>query len=179
MKLFISSTSVIPEMIRLAPFPPGGTILSVGLSNAVQFTEAFVAKQIKDLYTAATVLLASRLHPSLQEADPEHSVTESWDHAIEVLNTIARMSESAQKCITALEIISEALTLTISDGPQSSHQRHYHKQSCDREPANLDMMQSGLGSLNGFNALPEYEFCGLALDLNDLSWLNCTLDQLG
>lgn len=176
MKLFISYTSVIPGMIRLAPFRPGGTILSVSLPNAAQFAEVSVAKQIKDLYTAATVLLASRLHPCLQEADSEYSVTESWNHAIEILKTIARMSESAQKCITALEIISEALTLAIGDGPQSSHRR---QQSCDREPANLNVMQGGIEGFNGFNAPPGYEFCGLTLDLNDLSWLNCTLDDLG
>lgn len=148
----------------------------MGLSNAAQSAEVSVAKQIKDLYTAATVLLASRLHPCLQEADSEYSVTESWNHAIEILKTIARMSASAQKCITALEIISEALTLTISDGPQSSHRR---QQSCDRESANLNMMQGGLESLNGFNAPAGDELCGLTLDLNDLSWLNCTLDDLG
>ncbi|BCS25325.1 fungal specific transcription factor domain-containing protein [Aspergillus puulaauensis] len=124
------------------------------------------------LYSAATVLLASRLHPRIHDSDSGYINAVSWSHVIQILEAIAPMSGSAQKCAIALEILSVTITLAIEDEPRPS-----------LAPDNSDCgRQLGLG-LNDSD-VPVHETAELGeagdltdindllLDMSDMSWLD-------
>ncbi len=119
-----------------------------------------------DIYTAATVLLAARLRPVIAESVPGHSVADSWAHAIEILKSFARLGQSAQRCVAALEILSAKIPLDSS--PPNTQQDGNSLNQSDETMANssmpvkdltLDDLQTGV------------DFDDIVFDLNDMSWL--------
>lgn len=131
----------------------------------------------QDLYTAATVLLASRLHPRLRDPDSGYIVAVSWSHAIETLNAIAPISESAQKCAIALEILSTTINLATEGEPQSSPQNSNPRQQPDAGLSGPDVALNGLAGFSEADDLPDFN--SLLLDLSDMSWLNSIPVHLG
>uniref|UniRef100_A0A8H7K500 Uncharacterized protein n=1 Tax=Bionectria ochroleuca TaxID=29856 RepID=A0A8H7K500_BIOOC len=58
------------------------------------------------IYTAATVLLAKRLQPLGKHHIPcADTQDDAWERAIQMLQAYSRVSQSAQRCIAALEIL--------------------------------------------------------------------------
>lgn len=114
------------------------------------------------MYTAATVLLAARLQPILN-TDINYSMSESWDHAIQVLHAFERLGQSAQRCVAALEILSAKVPKLDPAGntPSTEHEAGLEVNiSQDFEGANLSEYPDG------------FDFGGIEIDLSDMSWLN-------
>ncbi|RAH50362.1 transcription factor domain-containing protein [Aspergillus brunneoviolaceus CBS 621.78] len=122
------------------------------------------------VYTAATVLIAGRLCPAILEEVTEPAITESWDHALEILRRYHSYSTSARRCVAALEILYERV---VSEG-----------RSTDQElPAQA--VQTGSSMSNGFGDVSLGEgfnsglFDGIdLLDFQDMSWLNSVPSNL-
>lgn len=139
---------------------------------------------VKDVYTAATVLLASRLHPRLHDPDSEYVIAVSWSHAIEILSAIAPMSESAQKCAIALEILSTTITLATEGESQSGlPNNNSNGNNHTQQRPDVNLTSPGAAPNNGLVAFNEADdvpgFNDLLLDLSDMSWLNSIPAHLG
>lgn len=57
------------------------------------------------IYSAATVLIAAKLSPSILSEIPEHSVSQSWSRANEVLTSFQVFNPTVQRLVEALELI--------------------------------------------------------------------------
>lgn len=57
------------------------------------------------VYTAATVLVAARLSPSVLADVTEPAVSEAWDTAIKILNRYQAHTNLARRCVTALSLL--------------------------------------------------------------------------
>lgn len=62
-----------------------------------------------DVYLSATVLIAVRLQPALISEISEADIEKSWQRALEILRDCQSDSQSAQRCVAALEILYEKL----------------------------------------------------------------------
>ncbi|KAH8588230.1 fungal-specific transcription factor domain-containing protein [Bisporella sp. PMI_857] len=118
------------------------------------------------VYTAATCLLAARLRPVIQHDIAHYTVAQSWNDAIEILKSLECFGESAQRCVTALEILS-------SKFPMVSEASDQHL-----SPA-MPELSSGAGgsasdvdhvSFAGFGRRSDLSIFNF--DPNDMSWIN-------
>lgn len=118
-----------------------------------------------DVYTAATIIIASRLCPSILEEVTEDALTRSWDCALEILRKYQSYSTSARRCVAALEILYER---TVADPADD------RPQSQNAFPTANTMGDMSLGEginaslLDGFD-LPDFQ---------DMSWLNSVPSHL-
>ncbi|OJJ59166.1 hypothetical protein ASPSYDRAFT_89880 [Aspergillus sydowii CBS 593.65] len=117
------------------------------------------------VYTAATIIIASRLCPSILEEVTEDALTRSWDCALEILRKYQSYSTSARRCVAALEILYER---TVADSTDD------RPQSQNAFPTANTMGDMSLGEginaslLDGFD-LPDFQ---------DMSWLNSVPSHL-
>ncbi|KAK5065119.1 hypothetical protein LTR84_000955 [Exophiala bonariae] len=58
------------------------------------------------VYTAATVLVAARLSPSILAEITEQAVSDAWDKAINILSRYQAFTNLARRCATALSLLS-------------------------------------------------------------------------
>lgn len=70
------------------------------------------------VYTAATVLVAARLSPSILAEVTELAVSEAWDKAIHILSRYQAYTNLARRCATALSLLSNQV-LQQEHRPQS------------------------------------------------------------
>lgn len=119
-----------------------------------------------DIYTAAIVLLASRLRPSLETHEPKYSLVQSWSHAIEMLNWITPLSKSAQRSVVALEILAATISVT-ADGDLQHSMNNMNQLGSTQ---NVAAFQNLNGTFNEFYDMTSLN--GIILDPNDISWLN-------
>lgn len=150
------------------------------------------------VYSAATVLVAARLRSSILSEIPHDEILKSWDRAIQVLGRYNAYSALIDKLITALHLLSNAMSGRHSQQKQQPQRRDIHsKQASVRERE-----QRQQSSVNGFSGLNPNESEGLGdthvggvslasglswseaadvfemeelmldFDPNDLSWLN-------
>ncbi|KAL4746492.1 hypothetical protein BDW72DRAFT_210376 [Aspergillus terricola var. indicus] len=119
------------------------------------------------VYTAATVLVASRLCPSVLEEVTEAAITRSWNCALEILRKYQSYSTSARRCVAALEILYER---AISEAPAGD---------------NPPQSQSGLSMANTIGDMSLGEGMNASLlegfdlpDFQDMSWLNSVPSHL-
>lgn len=127
---------------------------------------------LPDLYSAATVLLAARLHPRLHDSDSRYTNAVSWSHVIQILDAIAPMSESAHKCAIALEILSTTITLAMDDESQTAlgpNNNNYERRP-DAALNNADVPAHGIASFCEAGDLTDIN--DLLLDMSDMSWLD-------
>lgn len=92
------------------------------------------------------------------------------------------MSESAQKCAVALEILSTTITLATEGESQSSFQNNNNNNNIQRP--NVNLSSPGAAHNNGlvpaFNEADDVRgFNDLLLDLSDMPWLNSIPAHLG
>lgn len=57
------------------------------------------------VYTSATVLLAARLRSFITAEITQHSLDQSWTHALEILRRYESCSTSAKRCVAVLEVL--------------------------------------------------------------------------
>ncbi|KAL4814443.1 fungal-specific transcription factor domain-containing protein [Aspergillus spinulosporus] len=119
------------------------------------------------VYTAATVLVASRLCPSVLEEVTEAAITRSWNCALEILRKYQSYSTSARRCVAALEILYER---AISEAPAGD---------------NPPQAQSGVSMANTIGDMSLGEGMNASLlegfdlpDFQDMSWLNSVPSHL-
>ncbi|KAF3398019.1 hypothetical protein F1880_006501 [Penicillium rolfsii] len=114
------------------------------------------------IYTAATVLIAARLSPTILADIPESSITRSWNFALEILRKYQSHSTSARRCVAALEILYEQV---VSEGPPPTDTGFGHDPTSNVANTLNDIpfgegMQSAI--MEGFE-FPDFQ---------DMSWLN-------
>jgi hypothetical protein len=90
------------------------------------------------------------------------SITESWQHAIQLLKSFERLGPSAQRCVAAMEILSAKLSKAHPSGESI-----------------LPSTQGDGGAEVGTATNVEEGYFGesaqyfnLVIDLSDMSWLN-------
>lgn len=82
---------------------------------------------MKDIYLAATVLLAARLSPIVLLGEiSKQEIQQSWNHALDILDRFQADNMSAKRCVAALNVLYQGLPGGIDthgqreDGPESS-----------------------------------------------------------
>lgn len=124
------------------------------------------------VYTAATVLLAERLRPVEHRSRSlaERSWKLQWDRAIELLNAYSRVGQSAQRCVTALGILSTK----IQGATLQSHHQGDEYEAWHAPDVSTSLVASGESV--GF-AVPDglafqSEFSHPDFNIDDMFWLN-------
>ncbi|KAH1551910.1 hypothetical protein KXX59_007630 [Aspergillus fumigatus] len=117
------------------------------------------------IYTAATVLLSERLRPEIAIGIENFSNAVSWQRAILVLNTYARVANSAKRCVAALEILSAKI-------PWAEHQPEYVHPGQHIASAGSDFLFGSDPNVGEIN------LNDIHLNLNDGFWLNSIPENL-
>jgi hypothetical protein len=137
-----------------------------------QLSWADQCKQV--IYTAATVLLAKRLQPLGKHHIPcADTQDDAWERAIQMLQAYSRVSQSAQRCIAALEILLAKVQnsgLNRSSEGGNMERRlpldEVHRASVLDEPTPLG---------RGEDVDASMDFGGLDFNIDDMFWLNAPL----
>lgn len=132
-----------------------------------------------DLNTAATVILAARLQPKVEDGVSDDLTDTSLARAVEILGMFKTYSQSAQRSLTALEVLSAKVRQHIL---RSSDRESEPLQELAGSGANGEQRLGPNVENNGFNeVLDEFDFSelpdgfdltGFNFNLNDMSWLN-------
>lgn len=121
------------------------------------------------VYTAATVLLAKRLRPESYDASlfEPWPIPTGWNQAIELLKAYARVGESAERCVAALEILASRIM------DKSGVEEDLNGQQSLEETQESIIVQNPAGELPGFRGPSiNFDFDGMDFDINDMFWLN-------
>lgn len=135
------------------------------------------------MYTAATVLLAERLLPSETSngMTPPSARETSWSHAIEILKAYSRISESAARCLAALEILSAKVPRDPHDVPSRGTE---YEQDAMVEMAIPDMTTTMMTDGTTDPARPydetsvPFDLGGFDFDIDDMMWLNSSAGEI-
>ena len=122
-----------------------------------------------DVYTAATVMIAIRLYPSVVDDLDENLLKESWACALQVLRTYQEYSRSAKRCLKTLEVLDEKIV-----GGSSAHEVNTAPIRIPRVDRGLDVDPT-LNSRAG-DALDSQDLRDLSaiFDVRDMAWLDLT-----
>ncbi|PYH42286.1 transcription factor domain-containing protein [Aspergillus saccharolyticus JOP 1030-1] len=132
------------------------------------------------IYTAATTLIASHLCPAIISEITSEAITNSWNHALEILRNYHRYSTSARRCVAALEILYERVVAHSSSGADDA------EQPGPSFPVAAPAASTGLGvALGETLGGPLGEESGLFEEVDfwdgqllDMSWLNSVPSHL-
>ncbi|RDW76781.1 transcription factor domain-containing protein [Aspergillus mulundensis] len=119
------------------------------------------------VYTAATVIIASRLCPPILEEVTEAVITRSWNYALEILRKYQSYSTSARRCVAALEILYER---AVTDAPIGDNQPQ--SQPGPLMANSIEDMSLGEGMNPGL--LDSFDLP----DFGDMSWLHSVPSHL-
>ncbi|OAA59953.1 Fungal specific transcription factor [Cordyceps fumosorosea ARSEF 2679] len=122
------------------------------------------------LFSASTVLIAAKLRPDVFPAD---DINESWEQAIHVFETLQHVSQSAQKCVTALRILSTKILSTIFGAPQpdpgtQDQSAMEHPRMNYDFPSNANIQKS----IDGFDFNLNFEDINFDVETENYAWLN-------
>lgn len=120
------------------------------------------------LFSASTVLIAAKLRP---DVFPTEEINQSWEQAIHVFETLKKVSQSAQKCVTALRILSSKILSTIFGNSNSGTEISQQQQPIQtpRMTYEFHPSQSNI-KLDGFDLnLDDINF---DIEAENYSWLN-------
>lgn len=129
------------------------------------------------IYSAATVLVAAKLCPSVLAEIPETSIARSWELAIEILECYQGFNGVIEKLVAALHLLFDVLPSHYSQSKEAAtsigqhhHQQHQHpayrEGDADAGAYTGDVQGPHVGA-----ALYNADF-DLLLDNYDLSWLH-------
>ncbi|KAJ5779911.1 hypothetical protein N7457_005071 [Penicillium paradoxum] len=119
------------------------------------------------VYTSATVLIAGRLCSTILAEVTESSLTQSWNHALEILRKYQTYSTSARRCVAALEILYEQVA---SEGLLPINHAPSHGTGTIASGSN----ELSFGEEMNAAILDTFEFP----DFQDMSWLNSVPNNL-
>ncbi|KAL4920044.1 fungal-specific transcription factor domain-containing protein [Aspergillus aurantiobrunneus] len=121
------------------------------------------------VYTAATVIVASRLCPTILEEISESALTRSWNCALEILRKYQSYSTSARRCVAALEILYERAAVSAASTTEQNQP----------QGEGVFPMQSSIGDMSLGEGLNAGLLEGFDLpDFQDMSWLNSVPSHL-
>ena len=162
------------------PLDPG----AVGSLAAWWFNVYFI-------YTAATVLLAARLRPTITAEVSDEAIIKSWNQAIEVLNRYEKFSASAGRMVATLQILFDKVPQRYMQQGGQAQQMQAQVQLSDQQsildagqqwptgttPWTQDRFKMAMDPATG---LPQDAAMGTSyfdkfdfnFDPNDVSWLN-------
>ncbi|OOQ82807.1 putative C6 transcription factor [Penicillium brasilianum] len=120
------------------------------------------------IYTAATVLIAGRLSPTILAEISEPSITRSWNCALEILRKYQSHSTSARRCVAALEILYEQV---VSEGQPPADTAPGHDLGSN---VGHNMNELPFGEVIHAAMMDGFEFP----DFQDMSWLNSVPSNL-
>ncbi|KAE8360842.1 fungal-specific transcription factor domain-containing protein [Aspergillus caelatus] len=120
------------------------------------------------VYTAATTILVERFLETRDSAENgESAASQTWHAAINVLRSYGALSDCARRCVAALEVLYNNLSLDNGENGTTSHPRDA---ASDRD--------SLLGLFNQLNQPEEMNGPGLLpLSFDDLIWLDSILES--
>ncbi|CAH0054585.1 unnamed protein product [Clonostachys solani] len=127
------------------------------------------------IYTAATVLLAKRLQPLGKHHIPCGSDTQddAWDRAIQMLQAYSRVSQSAERCIAALEIL---LTKVQNAGLNRSSERGNMETRLPLDEVHrISVLDESTPLGGGEDVNASVDFGGFDFNIDDMFWLNAPL----
>ncbi|CAG9961998.1 unnamed protein product [Clonostachys byssicola] len=128
------------------------------------------------IYTAATVLLAKRLRPFGKHNIPCRSgrQDDAWDRAMQMLQAYSRVSQSAQRCIAALEILL-AKVRNAGLNRSSEGTTMERRLPLDEEVHRISVPDESapLGRVDDVDA--SVDFGGFDFNIDDMFWLNAPL----
>lgn len=140
------------------------------------------------LYTSATVLVSTRLAPSIHNKIPEQAIETSWRKALDGLKSYSAFGEPIKRLIVTLNLLSDKIPLErqVHNGRQHEHpataagrtgQVYGSVQGAEQAVGNPSsapshIFDNALGSSNDTYATLDDSMDLLAnLDTNDMSWL--------
>ncbi|KAJ5100107.1 hypothetical protein N7532_007108 [Penicillium argentinense] len=145
-------------------------ISTANLRSTVTTLFSFVKElfSARDIYTAATVLIAGRLCPAILSEITESSIARSWNCALEILRKYQSYSTSARRCIAALEILYEQVVSESQDSTGSIH--------LSETPGHCQntLHDISFGENISTTMMEHFEFP----DFQDMSWLNSVPSNL-
>ncbi len=72
------------------------------------------------VYTAATALIPARMYAHIRDDIPKVSLLTSWDRALHILRRLCPLSNSARRCLAALELLNDKLAQDINTHAQAT-----------------------------------------------------------
>jgi len=180
--------TVAQDTIDLAYTRRSGDPTAVGPIAAWWYNVLFV-------YSAATVLVAGKLCPSILKEVSEKSISRSWHRAIEILDHYESFGPVIKQLVAAQHVLFNTLPEYYSQAkgsrPPENSSGHIEsdtfniselssRQIEQIEPNTYDNLNSKSGMGGGDNVMPsvglsnptfDYDF-DFVFDSNDLSWLN-------
>ncbi|ATY63501.1 Fungal specific transcription factor [Cordyceps militaris] len=122
------------------------------------------------LFSASTVLIAAKLRPDVFPAD---DINQSWEQAIHVFETLQHVSQSAQKCVTALRILSTKILSSIGGVPQPDTEPQ-EASAIDTPKISYDF-PSNAGAqkmMDGFDFNFNFDDINFDVEVENYAWLN-------
>ncbi|KAH7084102.1 fungal-specific transcription factor domain-containing protein [Paraphoma chrysanthemicola] len=101
--------------------------------NLVGMTEAWW-NNVLFIYSAATVLIAARLSPSIMSEIPEQSILQSWSRANDVLKAFQVFTPKIQRLVEALEIIHQIIPEQYCRSRLQTQQNEMHSEQSQTIP---------------------------------------------
>lgn len=139
------------------------------------------------IYSAATVLVAARLSPSILCEIPEDSILQSYSRAIDVLKSFQVFNPVIQRCVAALELIYRVIPdhyshsryqprqyeIDVEEPQDISFQSQFYRQEPSSQglpnaPPMCEQVMDGLVDCGEDDILDK----NLQFTVNDLSWLS-------
>ena len=122
------------------------------------------------LFSASTVLIAAKLRP---DVFPAEDINQSWEQAIHVFETLQHVSQSAQKCVTALRILSTKILSAIFGTPQPSLGAP-EQQAMDHAKISYDFPSNNNNQrvLDGFDLNLNFDDIDFDVEVENYAWLN-------
>ncbi|KAF2844119.1 hypothetical protein T440DRAFT_512370 [Plenodomus tracheiphilus IPT5] len=140
------------------------------------------------IYSAATVLVAARLSPSIMSEISEDSIMQSWSLAIEVLKSFQVFNPLIQRCISALELIHRVIPERYASSRHHTHEfviedEESHNMSFQSQFHGVGLSGQGLpyaaphAGEQGMEGLMDHRTDGLLdnsllFGMDDFSWLS-------
>ncbi|KAH8700820.1 fungal-specific transcription factor domain-containing protein [Talaromyces proteolyticus] len=122
------------------------------------------------IYTAATVMTATRLYPSVATDIDESLLTQSWNCALETLRAYQEYSRSAKRCLVTLEVLHEK----VVGGIQAQNEEATEPTKSSRLDPWLDVNSTQQLRPNDAPEIQDLGDLGTTFDIMDMAWLDST-----
>ncbi|KAH7071816.1 fungal-specific transcription factor domain-containing protein [Paraphoma chrysanthemicola] len=179
----------IAEQCSVACVKTAQEMIDIGYSecprnpNLVGMTEAWWHNTLF-IYSAATVLIAARLSPSILSEIPEQSILQSWSRANDVLKAFQIFTPKVQRLVEALELIYQIIPEQYCRSRLQTQQNDMHTEESRNVPTQPQQVLQGQDLLNAAQAADIQtmstlaEFSGdemvdsdLLFGINNFAWL--------
>lgn len=121
------------------------------------------------LFSASTVLIAAKLRP---DVFPAEEIDQSWEQAIHVFETLQHVSQAAQKCVTALRILSNKILSNVFGTPSSVGASE--NQATQHPKMHFDFPSNNNNSkvFEGFDMNINFDDMNFDVEVDNYAWLN-------